>query len=1309
VFKTFLRVATTFGVLLAGYAAYVHAFAILAGSLHPPGSEGERAAPRQAVPSKDLKEAMSLAQIAFGPDHWTVQEKQLFRIYNSAQGYWMYFRDYERLKDGKQILFTPFAMISASRGGKSMKIATSRSALVDLDKPFDLLGRPSSEGNIKVLHARLEGEVVLSDNKGTVNPADDTVVTGLTYIDYDDASLKIVGDDLDTVVIDDPLYRVVGKGLEIRLRPKEDGLPSTGTTTGFDGPESMILKRDVRVTIRDVGPSGVLPGNPSAVRTKEKTPLEVRSDGMMLIRLPKPRVQPLVGPPAPVDPTFAWFNRNVEVIRGKLGSLTDTLNCDKLFLTLVPDDKAASKPGPGKTPADPDDDVAGTSAIGGLTLKRAEATGPNVWLVSAAQGMKARCLELIHEKRAPEPDKTYLRGNASSKLIVWKTDIAQTGPEKGQVTSFTTIHTIDATIFDDGTGSDHIAIVARGPGDMETRPGLNKPVVRKAHWLDQLTWQSEYVTGKPGAAPTPSGKRILILTGDPGFTDIVAQSQLDANDRITVFLKPKAVVAVKAGTKAPASAEKANDPAVGSASFEIERLSAKTNVRLNAPNRKLVARDWLNAEFEPRPAPEPDPKATAGRGPAPSPGPRVSAVAASTPTPATGAAPANAAKTEPPKPKEPVATATADRVFAKILLIPNTAPKIDARDAGPAPGTGTGDPDKPPGGASLINGDSQRAEVDSALLRGKVVFHQDPAPDKKRGTDVLGEAVDIQNQGNDRHKFVVYNYDPKKPRVIAKDGAEAPLARVDTDEYNFRGEELIIDQAGDEAEIKRRGSITMMAASGLLSDKGLSNPPTSQPASPKVGDKPAKATAALEPAKKIPMFIEFTKGMKFHGRPVDKPRFPVARAEFNGIVHGETDESTFDCTEIMTVYFDRNIALVQPKSPERTSKKTNAPSEESKPEIAIIHLVKDVVVFNEKLDPESKETLQRQRIEGDDLTYDRRTGDFIMEKQSGIVYLYEREGENKMFAPDGAVAKEKEGAPRGAFLEPRKRSIIRTSGPGQPPEAVRRDVEAVGRNAARQAADLLDKTEKPDEKTLRRAEVIGRNAARGVAEVLDKARKPGDKKPLPPLVLTQIRFSRQMSGRFGTGKDSDKTEPRHADFHGDVEVMRGPVRDVDTIFDYDNRPATAQFITSQILRVVSEPSKADPSVSPRYLMAAWENVNVFAEDKIIQADHITYDSATSLFYAHGEEGKDILIAQQGQPGQPASVAPGQAMWYNAKTGQSQMLDPRTMFFIDNKTGARPKPVKPPDDRIKVRNPKRTKFRNLRGSVERQGFGANSGR
>ncbi len=1293
-FKTFLRVATTFGVLMAGYAAYVHAFAILAGSLKPPGGEEERAAPRQIAESKHLKEAMSFAEIAFGPEHWTVKEKQIFRIYNADRGFWMYFREYERLKDGKQVRFTPFALISASRGGKSMKIATSRSAIMDLDRPFDMMMRPSSEGNIKVLHARLEGDVVLSDNKGTANPRDDTVVTGLTYLDYDDATLKIVGDDLDTVVIDDPLYRVVGKGLEIRLRPKDDGLPSTGSTTAFDGPESMILKRDPRVTILNVGPSGVLSDSPSAVKTKEKVPLDVRSDGLMLIRLPKPRLQPETGPPAPADPTYAWFNRNVEVVRGKVGTLTDTLNCDKLFLTLVPTEQLAPKPGtaavappPKPVADDPDGESTSTSALGGLTLKRAEATGPNVWLVSTAQGMKARCLELIHEKRSDAPDKTYLRGNASSKLIVWKTDIAQDGPKKGLVTSFTTIHSIDATIFDDGRGNDNLAIVARGPGDMETRSAPNMPIQRTARWLDQLTWQSEYRPAKPGAAPTPTGKRILILTGDPSMTDVDAQSQLDAHDRITVFLKPKTAVAVNAKKDAGATVEKPNGPAVGSGSFEIERLYAKTNVRLNAPSKTLFARDWLNAEFEPRPATKTD--ADVAKGPPAPAGPKVSAVAAVAPSPKPGAgpanAPANAAKAAPAKPAEPLAKATADRVYAKILLTPNTAPKIDAKDAGP----GARDPDKPPGGATLSNGDSQRAEVDTALLRGSVVFHQDPAPDKKRGTDVVGEAVNVHDQGEDRHKFVVYNYDPEKPRVKAAKGKEPPLARVDTDEYTFRGEELMIDQAHDEAEIKDRGSITMMAASGLFSDKGLSNPPApatapgTKPAAPKPGNKPAGPAVAAAPAKKVPMFIEFTQGMNFHGRPTDRPGYHVGRAEFRGIVHGETDESTFDCTKIMTVYFDRNVSLVKAKAPARATDKSIAPPEEPKPEIAIIDMVQDVLVFNEKLDPETKETLQRQRIEGDRLIYDKKTGDFFMPNQSGIVYLYEREGENQMFGPDG-VAAEKEKAPRGAFREPQKRAIIRTSGPGQPARPARNGGVA------------------------RPADVVGRNTVRDAANLIDKTKKLPEKKPLPPLVLTQVRFTRQMNGRFGTGKDSDKTEPRRADFHGDVEVMHGPVADADAIFDYDNRPASAQFITSQILRVVSEPSKSDPSVAPRYFMSAWINANAIAEDKIIQADHITYDSGTALFYFYGEDGKDILIAQQGQPGQPASVAPGQAMWYNAKTGQSQMLDPRSMSFIDAKTGVRPKLAKVPDDKIKPRNPPRAKFRNLRGSAERQGFG-NTGR
>ena len=77
--------------------------------------------------------------------------------------------------------------------------------------------------------------------------------------------------------------------------------------------------------------------------------------------------------------------------------------------------------------------------------------------------------------------------------------------------------------------------------------------------------------------------------------------------------------------------------------------------------------------------------------------------------------------------------------------------------------------------------------------------------------------------------------------------------------------------------------------------------------------------------------------------------------------------------------------------------------------------------------------------------------------------------------------------------------------------------------------------------------------------------------PIRPLVLTQIKFTKEMKGRFGTGRDTDKTAVRWADFFGDIESARAVVSDERKIFDYDRLPADAYFLTSQTMRVVTEP------------------------------------------------------------------------------------------------------------------------------------------
>src|SRR5207253_7666626 len=126
----------------------------------------------------------------------------------------------------------------------------------------------------------------------------------------------------------------------------------------------------------------------------------------------------------------------------------------------------------------------------------------------------------------------------------------------------------------------------------------------------------------------------------------------------------------------------------------------------------------------------------------------------------------------------------------------------------------------------------------------------------------------------------------------------------------------------------------------------------------------------------------------------------------------------------------------------------------------------------------------------------------------GQVYLYEREGQEGPDRPKlGMVGPGAAGDGPAA-----RRSVTRASGPGtgQAP-APRRATAVVGRNSTRNPAEL-----KAD-----RARTKGQTPAR--------------RPPLPPLVLTQVHFTSEMHGRFGTGKDAAKTEVRWADFFGDVE------------------------------------------------------------------------------------------------------------------------------------------------------------------------------
>jgi hypothetical protein len=1278
VFKKAFQVVMTFGMLLAGYAGYVRVFALVAERL---GSAGQPTAVFLGGPaeSKTAAEARELAIRAFGKGHWAADDKLPIRIYDHDRGFWVYARGYKRHADGKKVEFFPFALIWKSGDGKSLKTATSDIAVLDFDKQLRMIPQPGQSGAPRVVHARIEGDVRLRDDKGTADEADDLKIGPMTFLEYDEPTLKISGDDVETVVIEDQLYRITGQGLTIKLRPREQAAApvAANAPTGFNGAETAYLNKNVHIVIADVGASGYLPGSSTAARRAgEKVPLDLRSDGPMQIDLAKPRLQPRIGPPAPGGPTVAQFFRNVEVLRGKPGVDRDQLNCDHLRLTLYPQDRDERDRGreeraKARAQRKPGDDPL-TEPVADLALRRAEATGHNVRLYSAAQGVKARCNELIYKKQLPEAaDETYFRGDATSRLVIEKTDIAREGPDRGKATSYTVIRTVDATIFEDRRGNDYATIVARGPGEMETRPGPGKPVKHTARWGDQLFLQpvldpsakpaavaSAPASAAPGSPspPLPPPARKLTLTGRPSFADVPGQASLAARGVICVWLRPRAQ---------PAGATKGSGTAAATGAYEIQELVAREDVRLRSPGKTLAARDFLDAKFEhmagllnpaslaPKPA-APAPATT----PAPAPATPAESPAPKTPAPAPA----------PAKPAEPEARAVADRVWARVLVRPDGVP-----GAGGA-------------GSTVPGGGPGAGQIELAQLRGKVSVQQDPAEGKTRGTEVSGEAVDLYNRGEGKTKFIVFNHDPTADPPRPADAPEAknaaakiPPAVVKSDEMSIVGNVIGLDQSTDEAWVDGQGAITQMTTRGLLSDRA----PASAPDAPANANANANANAQAQTRTPTPMTIWFAQGMKFNGRPTDAQGRPApARAEFLKDVHAETEDASIDGRERMIVDFDRPIRLARP----RTQGQTQGQPVEPKPEIARIECVDDVVVINVKLHPESKAVLEKQRIEGDRLVYDRQSGRFFVPGE-GIVFLWQRDGRVPGAGGPGGLGLP--GAGAGAAAPIRRRTITPTAGPDpDAPRAIQR-VPVVGRNSNPTGEELLlDRVPH------------GRGPSRSQVPVI----VPDFVTALPPLMLTQIHFTHRMTGRIGSGRETDRTARREADFHGDVEALRAQVDGPSTPLDFDRRPPRSQLISAGVLRVVSEPpaDTDDPNARPRNFLRAWDNAMVSADDKTIQADEITFDSLENKFWAYGHDGHEVVLAQQAEFGQAASVTHGTALMYNHKTGERKLVSPGSIAFVDSKTGLRPAPAPPPPD-PKVKRPKRRQFRNLRGNIERKDF------
>ncbi len=719
VIRKALRIATALGLLIAAYAGYTRLFAVAVARLAPPRAvAGPAALPAAAGRSAGAREAEELAVAAFGPGHWSTTDL-IKRYYNVERGYWMYAGDYKRSADGKRVEFRPFAVVLRSRDDATLKVLSGQVAYLDFDQPFNLV---KSGPKPRLKHVRIEGEVGLSDDRGTpADPKDDLRIK-MPYVEFFDEALEIRSES--QVELTDRDTRITGFGLRMALRPSAQA--SRSSTGAIDGVEMITLAKDVKIAVEDVGSSGLLPGTArpeqqrraagaGATAAVTKTPFWLECAGPMEIRLPTPRRPVRVGPPPPPRPTLVDFSRAVVVKRG--AGTPDRLDGDHLRAVLMPIERpATAKTDPDKPEPKP---AAGAGPLTDLALTEARVIGHAVWLQSDAKGINARGNELIFKKPGPDqPDETYFRADPGKRIWLEKLETVAEGPDRGKVTTVTTVWAADATIHgDQADGGRKLTVVARGPGLLESRPGRDKPVERSATWRDQL------VMRPVGSKEAPC--QLVTLSGSPRVDD-PARLTMTARDSLILWLAERPGRDPVAGA-APAA------PAPASESYRVEWMTALGDVHLamtQGERRELTARERLDVIFTEAEGTIVAPPAAPAAPPAGAP-------------PAGAVAPAAA----PAEEAGPTLDVAAGKVWARVELRPSA------------------------------NGKGSIGEVREARFRDDVAFRQQSRPGKAERLDVDAMALDLLSPAEGRTKVEAQG----KPARVTTDefSIEGPALEVD--------------------------------------------------------------------------------------------------------------------------------------------------------------------------------------------------------------------------------------------------------------------------------------------------------------------------------------------------------------------------------------------------------------------------------------------------------------------------------------------------------------------------------------------------
>jgi hypothetical protein len=1295
VFKKALQIAVTLSLLLGSYAGYTRLFLIVTILLGEGRTDDSLAFPE--VDAASARKATALAKETLGADHWAAQENLRLNYNEEDRGYVFYAQNHTFENERKRMILTPFAVVLLSADGKSHKTVTSDKATIDMSQPFGIQkpGDPPSH----IVHATLTGNVRIRDDKGTVaDLSDDLRIGPMTQLDYDEATLQITSDS--EIFLEDRDLWLTGLSMMIQLRRKlsiiDPNAMPMGSGSGFDA-EKLFVYKDVHIVSRDAVKEGIFPaqGKPEPLG---KAPIDLRCDRTMEIDLPPPHPPLLIGPPdlnRKPEPTFAHFKTNVRVIRGT--DKSDTLTCDTLDLTLMPrprppetrkvdelEESESKEPATGSvvvastaTPAPSGVETAAeapakssSGPLGDLQLEKAIARGDAVWLVSEAQGLNARCVEMIHMKRPDgSTDYTYLNGGVSKNLSVEKTEFDLKSPVPGTIKSILVLKSLDATIFDLGPGTSKI--LARGPGRADERPARNATIQRTAYWEDEmelLTWREgdvamptphlealKALSDVTWHGPAPSQgtlRRVITLTGvsklidhgkptptEPGQTttldarksivaefqaspgtdlqilnsvkdhrqipgtgkDLIVLASVDQQLHFRVFdpegrivldvaentLKDRSKQVADLKTQLAKLADSSNPTFKDKSQIlnasrtilgltappepptEIKWLDAYLDAHLTAPNKTLTSREDLHSRFWPIPAP----LAPASLSPSPTgfAGPVPAFAATSAP------APPSLVKPDPaPAAPDPAIDGRADRIWANLLM-------------------GSG---------------GAKSELKNAMLRGRVMVHQDPAPGKIYPNEAIGEAIDLTGQGQGLMKFAVkadeppHAFDPKTKLASTSNGRKsAPftLARVDFDGKTIESENIIgLDQLKNFAWVDGAGIFTQLNDRGLFDDKGLDV------------DRSKGKSKNGGPSPQDKLVITWNDSMRFYGSSYDFDKRRVAKIEFRGTskdvrmpngkvefrrgVDARMTESRM-VGDWMDVYMDRTIDL---------GKKTGKPSPkprpgepvEPDPQIALLDcmgqniikkgwIIPGVDVINEKRYPGTVVLKEKQRIHGTHVIYDKRDGEFEA-MGPGTTWLFQRDGKS---------------------------------------------------------------TDQPTAESLKAA------------------------KPVLALKLTKVQYVEGMQGRFGVSRDQVDDKSREAIFLGQAQAANATVLSGDGDINFDDKKKAKDwvFLTSDEIHVFTEPYTLPNGESKtKQLLNARRNSTARTGDSTIQADRITFDSSTDLMYAYGEDDKEVALTKQESDGQTPSTTRGKMLRFNKTTHASDFTDPASITFTDLKSGFRPK-------------------------------------